>query len=405
MDHLRPYFRRALRIDDLIRERSCFLFGPRQAGKSSFLRHQLPEKPALFIDLLDHAEFLKFQRNPTLLRELLAASGNFEGMVVIDEVQKIPELLDEVHWLIENRNTRFLMSGSSPRKLKRAGSNLLGGRARTRFFHGFSCTEIPEFDLDRAIHFGTLPPHYLSKDPDEDLGAYVGQYLTAEVAAEGLVRNLPAFTRFLEVAAACNGKVLNFSSIASDAGVNRQTAVNYFQILKDTMLGFELTPFRESVKRKAAGSSKFFLGDLGIVRFLRGLGKISPASSDFGDFFEHFVFLELRAFLDYSEPRTPLALWRTQKGENEVDFIVGNRWGIEVKATERATSRHLSGLMKLREEGIVRKLCLVCRERHCRFLENEGIRIYPWQDFMAELWSRKGWLWENLVENSVGKSL
>ncbi|MBF0406875.1 MAG: ATP-binding protein [Candidatus Riflebacteria bacterium] len=389
----KTYYKRSLNIDDLIFDRSCFLFAPRQAGKSSFLKHQLSEKPVLFVDLLDRAEFLEFQRNPTLLRERLAASNNESGLVIIDEIQKIPELLDEIHWLIENKNTRFIMSGSSARKLKRAGSNLLGGRARMRHLHGFSCSELPNFDLKHAIHNGTLPPHYLSRLPDEDLASYVGQYLTEEIAAEGLVRNLPSFARFLEVAASCNGQILNYSSIASDTGINRQTVSNYFQILKDTMLGFELQPFRASVKRKSAGSSKFYLSDMGVVRFLRRLEKIVPASSDFGSFFEHFIFLELRAFLDYFEPQTEIGLWRTEKGEVEVDFIVGKRWGIEVKASERITNRHLDGLKKLGSEQVVKKLIVVSCEPHCRHLEEENIRIYPWQDFMHELWEKKGWLW------------
>ncbi len=394
MSNARKYFARALDLDDLIIDRSCFLFGPRQSGKSSFLRRQLSEKPVLYVDLLDRAEFLQFQRYPNLLRERLAASGNEAGLVVIDEIQKIPELLDEVHWLIENKQTRFLMSGSSARKLRRAGSNLLGGRALMRHLHGFSCMEIPEFDLAHAINCGTLPPNYLSRRPEEDLAAYVGQYLSEEIAAEGLVRNLPAFARFLEVAASCNGQIMNYTSIASDTGINRQTVVNYFQILKDTMLGFELPPFRESVKRKAAGASKFYLADMGVVRFLRRLEKVIPPSADYGAFFEHFVFLELRAFLDYFDPRTEIGLWRTEKGEFEVDFVVGCRWGIEVKSSERVASRHLDGLRKLRDEGLVKKLAVVCCESHCRHLEEENIRIYPWRDFMHELWSQQGWLWE-----------
>ncbi|MFZ2959367.1 MAG: DUF4143 domain-containing protein [Candidatus Ozemobacteraceae bacterium] len=263
-----------------------------------------------------------------------------------------------------------------------------------RYLHGFSCAEVPEFDLARAIHYGTLPPHYLSRLPDEDLAAYVGQYLSEEIAAKGLVRNLPSFTRFLEVAASCNGQIINYTSIASDAGVNRQTVVNYFQILKDTMLGFELPPFRETVKRKAAGSSKFYLADMGVVRFLRRLEKVVPTSADFGGFFEHFVFLELRAFLDYLDPRTEVGVWRSEKGDTEVDFIVGKRWGIEVKASERIMSRHLDGLKKLREEGVVKKLAVVCCESHCRHIEAQDIRIYPWRDFFRELWEQKGWLWE-----------
>ena len=205
---------------------------------------------------------------------------------MIDEIQRIPEILNDVHLQIEEKGNRFLLTGSSARKLKRIGTNLLGGRARTRNLNPFAAFEIPDFDLEEAVYRGTLPFLIHSKYPDEDLAAYVGRYLQEEIAAEGVSRNIPAFSRFLEVAACCNTQVLNYTTIASDSGMSRQTVTNYVQILKDTLIGFELMPFRKTIKRKAIETSKFYLFDMGIVRFLRKLPRITQANDDFGTFFE-----------------------------------------------------------------------------------------------------------------------
>ncbi|NBX17385.1 MAG: ATP-binding protein [Proteobacteria bacterium] len=388
------YLRRQLELDELLRDKSCFLFGPRQTGKSTFIRNQLHEEPALIINLLDQSVYFEYSRNPGRLNEIINGLKLTNALIVIDEIQRIPDILNDVHLQIEDKGNRFLLTGSSARKLKRVGTNLLGGRARTRNLHPFSAVEIPDFSLEEATYRGTLPFIIHSKFPDEDLAAYVGRYLQEEIAAEGMSRNIPAFSRFLEVAACCNTLVLNYSSIASDTGMSRQTVTNYFQILKDTLIGFELTPFKRTTKRKATETSKFYLFDMGVVRFLRKLPKISKANDDFGTFFEHFVFLELNAWRDYHSPRSELNFWRSLKGEYEVDFIINNV-AIEVKSSANVQRKHLSGLLALQEENICQKYIVVSLDAHKRYLEKENIWIYPWQDFIQELWAKKSGFWKN----------
>ena len=307
--------------------------------------------------------------------------------MVVDEIQKCPALLDEVQLMIEERGIRFLMTGSSARKLKAAGTNLLGGRARTRSLHPFAYPEVRDagFTLERAMERGLLPPHYLSASFEEDLAAYVGTYLAEEVAAEGLARNLPAFSRFLHVAAATNARIVNYTNVAGDAQVPRQTVKLWYQILVDTLLGFELPPYTSTVKRKAIETAKFYLFDLGVVRNLRRLPKIVPESADFGEFFEHFIFLELKAWIDYRRPRGSLSYWRSQSGF-EVDFVVDGEVAVEVKAATLAQERHAAGLRALKEEGRLRRYILVCREDRPRMLDG-NIEAMPWRDFLEALWS------------------
>lgn len=388
------YIKRQLELDELLADKSCFLFGPRQTGKSSFIRNQLSEKPALVINLLDQSVYFEYSRNPGRLNEIINGLKLKNALIVIDEIQRIPDILNDVHLQIEEKGNRFLLTGSSARKLKRMGTNLLGGRARTRNLHPFSAIEIPNFSLEEATYRGTLPFIIQSKFPDEDLSAYVGRYLQEEIAAEGVSRNIPAFSRFLEVAACCNTQVLNYSSIASDTGMSRQTVTNYFQILKDTLIGFELTPLTKTIKRKATETSKFYLFDMGIVRFLRKLPRISEANDDFGTFFEHFIFLELNAWRDYHSPRSELNFWRSLRGEYEADFIINNV-AIEVKSTANVQKKHLSGLLALQEEKICRKYIVVSQDSKTRYLENENIWIYPWREFIQELWAPKSKLWNN----------
>lgn len=385
------YYPRKLDINNLISDRSCFLFGPRQTGKSSYLRLQLAEAPVLSVNLLDEKSFFEYQRDTRLLTERLAPFPD-NSLVVVDEIQRIPSLLNEIHLLIEEKGHRFLMTGSSARQLKRLGTNLLGGRARSRNFHPFSMCEIPDFDLAKALFAGLLPPHWFSRLPNDDLAAYVGRYLAEEIAAEGMSRNLPTFSRFLEAAACCNAQTINMSSIASDIGISRQSVTAWFQILYDTLLAHELPAFRHTIKRKTFAAPKFYFLDMGVVRFLRRLDNIAPGSSDFGEFFEHFIFLEMRKYVDWIDPFQQLSYWRTQRGEYEVDLIVGKKWAIEIKATQRVSSKHLSGLLALREEGLIQKLMVVCQEEKARYLESNDIYIYPWRDFLQDLWNGTGWI-------------
>ena len=380
------YIPRVLELDRLLAERSVLLLGPRQTGKSFYIREQLKVEPALVYNLLDRGLFLRLQADPTLLRQELSARGLSDCVVCIDEIQKCPELLDEVQLLIEERGIRFLLTGSSARKLKRAGTNLLGGRGSDRTMHPFVYPEVrgQGFSLERAMFSGLLPPHYLAADPEEALAAYTDRYLTEEIAAEGLARNLPAFARFLQTAATVNSRILNYANVASDAQVPRQTAQLWFQILRDTLLGFDLVPYTKTVKRKAIETAKFYFFDLGVARALRRLPRIAPESADFGEFFEHFIFLELRAWIDYRSPRTSLAYWRSTSGF-EVDFLLDGRIAVETKTTQAAADKHLKGLRALREEGKVERSILVCREPRPRRLE-DGIEILPWEYFLDILW-------------------
>jgi len=380
------YLHRILDISALVNERSLFLFGPRQTGKSSFIREELRQPPAQSYNLLDRGLLLRLLADPTLIRREVEARGSRDCLVVIDEIQKCPALLDEVQLMIEERGIRFLLTGSSARKLKAAGTNLLGGRARTRSFHPFVYPEIRDrdFSLPRVMERGLLPPHYLSSSPDEDLGAYVDSYLSEEIAAEGISRNLPAFARFLQVAASTNARMINYTNVAGDAQVPRQTVRLWYQVLVDTLLGFELPPYRGTIKRKSVETAKFYLFDIGVVRSLRRLPPPVPASEDFGEFFEHFFFLEMKAWLDYRRPRGKLEYWRSVSGR-EVDFVLDGEVGIEVKATTIAQERHLSGLRALREEGKLRRFILVCREERPRMAD--GIEVLPWREFLDLLWS------------------
>jgi uncharacterized protein len=380
------YLHRVLDISALVSERSLFLFGPRQTGKSSFIREELGQAPALNYSLLDRGLLVRLLSDPSLIRREVEARGLRERLVVVDEIQKCPALLDEAQLMIEERGIRFLFTGSSARKLKAAGTNLLGGRARTRSLHPFVYPEVKDegLSLERVMERGLLPPHYLSPSPDEDLAAYADAYLTEEIAAEGLARNLPAFARFLQVAATTNARMINYTNVASDAQVPRQTVKLWYQILVDTLLGFELPPYTKTVKRKSVETAKFYLFDIGVVRTLRRLPTVAPESADFGEFFEHYIFLELRAWIDYRRPRGGLSYWRSLSGY-EVDFILDGEVAIEVKAAAIAHERHAAGLRALREEGGIGRSILVCREERPRMMGE--IEVLPWREFLELLWS------------------
>lgn len=378
---------RALDLGEVLRRSTVFLFGPRQTGKSTYVRQQLGADVALTFNLLDRSLLLRLLANPSEMRQEIEARGLTDAVVCIDEIQKCPELLDEVHLLIEERGLRFLLTGSSARSLRRSGTNLLGGRGRDRRMHPFSYFEVKDhgFDLERAMSYGLIPSHFLAPDPDDALESYVTRYLTEEVAAEGMTRRIPAFARFLQVAASMNTRLVNATAIGSDAQVPRQTVQNYFQILRDTLLGYDLEPFGETVKRKPIATQKFYFFDMGVVRTLRRLGPITAANAEFGEFFEHFVFLELRAWIDYLSPRTSLHFWRSTSGF-EVDFVVGGSVAVEVKATRHVTERHLKGILVLGEDLPLARRILVCREERPRRVQ--GVDVLPWRGFLDELWTR-----------------
>ena len=374
---------RLLQFDPLLKHKSLFLLGPRQTGKSTLLKTQFPE--ALLINLLEGDTFRLLSTYPEQLREKVRATGH--SLVVIDEVQRLPDLLNEVHNLIElDKSLRFILTGSSARALKRRGVNLLGGRALTCHLFPLVSKELGSEKLPQTLTWGSLPGILDSPIRKEELKAYVGTYLQEEIRAEGLVRNLPAFSRFLEVAALCSGLLLNYAAVGSDAGVNQRTVKDYFQILADTFLGTELTPFRKTKTRKSVASSKFYLFDTGIWNALLGRFEISPKTREFGEALEHRIFHELSAYLSYHRMDEPLTFWRPQKQESEVDFLIGDRIAIEVKGTTRVDTADVRGLQLLSEERKLQRKIVVCNEATPRKLDS-GIEVIPYKMFCEMLWS------------------
>lgn len=370
---------------DLTREQTCFLWGPRQTGKSTLIRSLFPR--ARRYDLLLADVYRRLIDRPELIREECLAAG-LDGdsqvdPIVIDEVQRIPDLLNEVHWLAENRGLRFLLCGSSARKLKRGGGNLLGGRAVRYQLHPFVAAEIPEFSLDKALNAGLLPRHYLNVRPRRLIQAYVGDYLREEIAAEALTRNIPAFSRFLEVAALSNGELINFNTIAVECGVSAPTAKGYFQILEDTLIGNMVPAFRRRAKRRVVGAPRFYFFDIGVVAQLTGRGHVQAGSELFGRAFEHFIFMEVSAYASYSGTFFPVSFWRTTSG-HEVDFIFEDV-ALEVKSTSRIQDRHLKGIRAFKEEFKLAQYIVVSRAVAPRRTA-DGILILPWRDFLDRLW-------------------
>jgi predicted AAA+ superfamily ATPase len=373
------YIPRQLDIAQVLKHRSCFLLGPRQCGKSSLIRATLPD--AYVFDLLSGDTFARLSRNPRYIEETCLE----QRPVVIDEIQKMPALLDEVHRLIEMKSLKFLLTGSSARKLRRGGVNLLGGRARMRHLHPFSASELGDaFDLPRALNHGLLPGIWFSDSPEEDLAAYVSLYLEQEVAQEGATRNLPAFSRFLEVAALSSGEQINYQSIASDARVPRTTVQEYYANLKDTLLAREVPVWRHGRSRKTVETAKFYLFDTGVARRLQGRRSLAPGTPEYGHAFEAWVLHELASFADTSRPDAEITYWRTRTGL-EVDFIIDDEVAIEAKTTRDATARDLKSLRAIADEAPFRHRILVCDEPRERLVD--GIQILPWSLFVARLWS------------------
>ena len=374
-------------------EGTFFLWGPRQTGKSTLLRTRCPR--SRWLDLLKADEFRRYAANPEFLRQEIEAQGRpaREDQIVIDEIQKVPALLDEVHWLIENRGLHFALCGSSARKVRRGAANLLGGRALRYELHGLTADELGnEFDLTRTLNHGYLPRMYEADRPARRLDAYVADYLMEEVAAEGLVRNLPAFSGFLDAAALCDGEMINFSNIASDCAVSSPTAKAYFGILEDTLLGRWLPAWRKRRKRRLIRAPKFYFFDVGVVNRLARRGSLAPGSELYGRAFENWVFHELSAFRAYRTPNDDLFYWRLAGG-TEVDFVLGDmRLAVEAKASARIASHHLRGLRSLADEHPeVGRRIVVCLEPRARRTD-DGIDILPAPVFVRRLWQ------EDLVE-------
>ena len=372
------YVHRLLDLPLLLEKKSHFLFGPRQTGKTFLIRHTM-EKVRVY-DLLDSSIYLSLSQNPGRIAQEVLPD---DRIVVIDEVQRLPELLNEVHRLIEEKGIHFLLTGSSARKLRQGGVNLLGGRARTKYLHPLTFSELGDrYDLLRAVERGLLPSIYFSDDPLSDLKAYTGLYLQQEIVAEGFVRNVPAFSRFLKVAAFCNGTIVNFTNVSNDAQVARTTVYEYFEILKDTLILHELPAWKKSKKRKPLTSSKYYFFDVGVVAALQGR-EFRQGTPEFGEAFETLVMHELLSYKDYQSEGS-LSYWRSTSGF-EVDFIIGDHTAVEVKAKENISRNDVKALMMLAEERkLKRYLCVSLEPRPRRF---ENVDILPYKDFFNALWS------------------
>ena len=376
-------FTRKLTLESAENE-SVFLFGARQTGKSTLIKQKFPE--ARYYDLLKSDVFERLFRAPWLFREELDLCSPNE-LVIIDEIQKIPQLLNEVHWLIHNRGLRFLLCGSSARKLKRCGANLLGGRAIRETLHPFVSAEIPDFDLIKATNHGLLPQHYLSPNPQKKVQAYIGNYLQEEIREEAQLRNLRTFARFLDIAALTNGEIVNYTNIATDCGVSAPTVKDYFSILEETMFGYFVPAFTKTVKRRIIQAPKFYLFDVGVANYLTKRKALSPGSFDFGKAFEHLIIHELTAYLSYSSSEETLSYWRTSNGY-EVDAVIGDaQVAIEIKSCEEVQSRHIRGLKAFSEEHPQARLIAVSLDPTPRRMN--GVEIYPVAAFLKKLWNNE----------------
>lgn len=365
-------------------EDSIFLFGARQTGKSTALRQQFPKE--IYIDLLDSDVRNRLERRPALLYEMLKDKG--EGtIVIIDEIPEVPKLLNEVHRLITEKNLRFVLCGSSARKLKRKGTNTLGGRAFPIFFHPLVSAELPDFDIDRAVNYGMIPSHYLAKNPERRLAAYIDVYLKQEIKEESLVRNLSAFQRFLEVAAISDGEIINNNNIAQECGVSATTVNSYFDILEDTFIGYRLPAYTKVVQRRLVQAPRFYFFDVGVANYLMHRRRLVRGTTEYGHAFEHLVIQELIAYMHYTHQDEKLSYWRTYAG-TEVDVIIGDaRIAIEIKSVEEVLPKHLKGLKAFGEEHPECHRIIVSHDIFPRKIGD--IECIPVKEFLHRLWNHE----------------
>lgn len=369
---------------------SAFLWGARKTGKSTYLKTHFPH--SIVFDFLKTDLYFKISKNPALLRELILAKDKslLKYPIILDEVQKVPQVLDEVHWLIENRGLRFILCGSSARKLRRGQANLLGGRAWRYEMFPLVSIEVDNFDLLRALNHGLIPIHYLqnSEEAKMSLTAYVQDYLKEEVFAEGLTRNISAFSRFFDALSYTHGELTNYADIARDCGVDSKTVKEYYQILVDTLMAIRIEPFKKRQSRQViTKAAKYYLFDVGVAGWLCKRDLIKEKGSEFGKAFEHFILMEITAYRSYKRRDFPINFWRTKSGL-EVDFVIGDeKIAIEVKGTDNIDTRDLKGLNAFIDTYSPKRSIVVCNEKEKRI--HGKIEIMPWREFLNKLWSDK----------------
>ncbi|HEO63902.1 MAG TPA: ATP-binding protein [Candidatus Omnitrophica bacterium] len=342
----------------------------------------------MVFDFLRTDLFIDMAKNPALLREQLLVKPKdvLERPVILDEVQKVPQVLDEVHWLIENKGISFILCGSSARKLKRGQANLLGGRAWRYEMFPFVTVELKNYNLLDILNRGMIPAHYLDeKNYKKSLQAYIQDYLKEEVFAEGLIRNIAAFSRFFEALGYSHGELTNYSNIARDCGVDSKTVKEYYQILIDTLIAVRVEPFKKRQTRQVISKApKYYLYDVGIAGFLTNRNLEEEKGEEFGKALEHFILMEINAYRSYNSKTFGLNFWRTKSGL-EVDFILGKgEVAVEVKGAQRVDRNHLKSLMAFKEEYSPKRAIVVCNEKEERI--HQGIEIMPWRNFLGRLW-------------------
>ena len=363
-------------------DEAMFLFGARQVGKSTLLQERFED--AVYYDLLLPNIRKSFKRNPELFKEALS-SKPAGTLVIVDEIQKVPELLDLVHWLMVNKGLRFILSGSSARKLKKSGANTLGGRAQPRTLFPLVWPEVSDFQIDKAVQNGMIPRHYLTDDATDRLEAYVDVYIKEEILDEASVQDIDAFERFMEVAAISDGEMLNYSNIATDCGVSAKTVKSYYQILYDTMLGYEIPAYRKVIKRQIVQAPKFYYFDVGLSNYLMGRHNLKRGSDDYGHAFEHYVMQEIIAYKGYCRRKNELSYWHTYNGK-EVDAVIGDaEVAIEIKSCEQVKTKHKAGLKAFKEEHPECRLILVSLDPITRVSGDKEL-IYV-TDFLRMLWN------------------
>jgi len=367
-----------------IPDQSFFLFGPRGTGKSTWLRHRFPK--ALFVDLLKPNEYREMSARPERLVELIGGSPGVET-IVVDEVQRVPELLNVVHSLMEQPDLRrcFVLTGSSARKLRRGGIDLLGGRAIIRTLHPFMAAELPDFELESALKWGLLPLVVASRQQEEVLDAYSALYLQEEVQLEGWARNVGNFARFLEIISFSHAVVLNVSNVARECQIERKTVAGYVEVLEDLLLSFRLPVFAKRARRATASHPKFYLFDAGVYRSLRPRGPLDRAEEIDGCAFEGLVAQHLRAWMAYSGRDCELYFWRTRSGV-EVDFVVygaSGFWALEVSNTARVRPRDLMGLKSFTTDYPECEPMLLYRGKERLLID--GIWCVPGNEFLRGL--------------------